>query len=403
MKKIIASIIFLVAEIAVSQTIQNNPYGLKIPSQEYLDSLPKQKFIPARPLVIGNSRDLSSWMPIPGNQGTQGSCVAWTIGYGLKSYQERVEENNMNLVFSPAFIFNSAKGLSGRCDEGIFFYEGFDILRIKGICELVDMPYKEQECNNGPTLSAQRKANRYKIQDWKTIYASENSPISDIYPIKHELFQGNPVAVAVWLDSNIARFLDDARPNKPKYVWRNPLNDTSKKYYYHALLCVGYNDNNREFKLLNSYGPNSGNSGYVYISYDAFKRAVYEAYFAIDLDNHRRLVAATRPKPTDPGFGVLESAAGFNGWLKKGYFIQINQGLKLSCVDLKGSDKNVIFKLYDTTSSEDRLIGSYELNEGDKYEITYDNKTYNLFLDKIGNAGINIFKQAAFIEFSAIE
>ena len=46
------------------------------------------------------------------------------------------------------------------------------------------------------------------------------------------------------------------------------------------------------------------------------------------------------------------------------------------------------------------MIGSYKFNSGDSYKITYNGNTYDLKLDKIGSAGHNIFKSAAFINFS---
>ena len=392
----------IVFGVGSAQEPQSNRYGLKIPTQEFLDSLPKEKFIPARPRFIGKSIDLTGWMPSPRDQRSQGSCVAWTLGYGLKTYQERLEERDNSIVLSPAFVFNSIKGMAGRCDEGVLFAKALNFLKNKGICTWNDMPYDATDCNTQPSYHAKRNAERYVIEDWKTIYASENHPISDIYPVKYELYNGNPVGVAVWLDSKIVRFMNDMSSGKPKFVWKNPLKDTSKKYFYHALLCVGYDDDKEEFKLLNSYGPDSGNNGYLYISYDAFKEAVYEAYYAVDSDNYGRYVTATRLRSYNKEFGIAESTINFYGWLKKGYFIQVNDELKVSCSYLKKSGDLVILRLYDTSGEKNKLIGSYKFNSGDAYEITYNGNVYSLKLDKIAGAGLNIFKQAAFIEFSSI-
>ncbi|MEL8056572.1 MAG: hypothetical protein AAGK66_10485, partial [Pseudomonadota bacterium] len=57
--------------------------------------------------------DLSSFFPVPGNQGAQGSCVGWAVGYALKTYQEAFETQTVRPTsynhFSPAFVFNSIK------------------------------------------------------------------------------------------------------------------------------------------------------------------------------------------------------------------------------------------------------------------------------------------------------
>src|SRR5262249_52202230 len=41
--------------------------------------------------TLPSAVDLSKDFPLPGDQGNQYSCVAWSTGYALKSYQERVE------------------------------------------------------------------------------------------------------------------------------------------------------------------------------------------------------------------------------------------------------------------------------------------------------------------------
>jgi len=382
-----------------SQEKQISKYGLKIPNQKYLDSLPKETFRPKSSVLMDSSKDLSFFMPTPGNQAGQNSCTAWSVGYGLKSYQEKMETGN-TMLFSPSFIFNSFPNNSD-CENGLYFYEAFNFLMDEGICELSDMAYDENDCSTQPSYTAYNNALKYKIEDWKTIYASKNYPIDDIYEVKANIYNGKPVAIAVWLDSKIATFIDDTTANKPKFIWSNPLNDTSKTLNYHAMLCVGYDDINKEFKVLNSYGPNSGNDGYVYISYDAFTKAVYEAYYAIDSNNEGKYVYATKPSKQKSEFGITDTNFNFYGWLKKGYFIQINDEIKLSCAYLKKSKDIVILRLYDTSSEKEKMIGSYKFNSGDAYEISYQGNNYNLKLDKIGSAGKNIFKSAAFVNFSS--
>jgi hypothetical protein len=58
--------------------------------------------------------DLSVDLPAAGNQGTsQGSCVAWAVGYALKSYHERRERawsvTDPDHILSPAALYNTIK------------------------------------------------------------------------------------------------------------------------------------------------------------------------------------------------------------------------------------------------------------------------------------------------------
>lgn len=382
-----------------SQEKEYSKYGLKVPTQEHLDSIPTEIFRPNGFKSIKSSWDLTEFMPTPGNQGSQNSCTAWAVAYGLKSYQERVE-TGQSLNFSPAFVFNSFPN-NTKCELGLYFSEALDFIREKGICEMKDMPYSDNTCTTLPSNYAYNQAIKYKIEDWKAIYKSVNTPMDDINEIKAKINDGNPVGIAVWLDSNIAKFMNDTTPNKPKYVWDNPLRDTPKSKYYHAMLCVGYDDANEEFKVFNSYGINSGNEGYIYISYDAFRQVVYEAYYAIDSNNKGSYVNAIRPSKQKSEFGITDTTFNFYGWLKQGYYIKLNENLKLSCAYLRKSKDIVILRLYDTSLGKEKLIGSYKFNSGDTYDISYLDYKYSIQLDKIGGAGYNVFRSAAFINFSS--
>ena len=403
MKKILTIVFFLSLTFVFSQENKKSKYGLKLPSQKYLDSLPREVFIPKKTISLPKSIDLSSSMPTPGNQGNQPSCTAWALGYGLKTYQEREELNNPNLLFSPTFIYNTLQWEDSDCDEGVSFFDAFNRLKEYGTCEWSFMGYDDGKgkCNIQPLDEAVENAYTYRIEDWKVIYADTAHPIYDLQKIKKSIYNNRPVAIAVWLDSSIAGYMDDFTLNKPKFVWNNPLNDTDKSEFYHAMLCVGYDDVKEEFKVLNSYGPNSGDNGYIHISYEAFKRAVYEAYYAIDLPNNGKYVSAKKLSKAKSDLGFTDTDFNFYGWLKKGYYIKITEKLKVSCSYLNKSKNVVVLRLYDTSLGKEKMIGSYKFSEGDAYDIKYLEYKFKLKLDRIGAAGKNIFKSAAFIEFSS--
>ena len=123
MKKLLFVFVLIVIR-SLAQDSNEVNYGLKVPSQNIVDSLPVEMFRPKGGNSIDRSKDLTPKMPEPGNQGQQGSCTAWTVGYGIKSYQERVETGNP-FVFNPAFIFNQFPN-DEKCSTGIYFYEAFD-------------------------------------------------------------------------------------------------------------------------------------------------------------------------------------------------------------------------------------------------------------------------------------
>lgn len=58
--------------------------------------------------ALPSSVDLTNEFPKPGNQGTQGSCTCWAVGYAVKSHQEYVEHGwdfTDKTTYSPTYIY----------------------------------------------------------------------------------------------------------------------------------------------------------------------------------------------------------------------------------------------------------------------------------------------------------
>jgi hypothetical protein len=82
---------------AASQQSQHSMGLIPLPRDQY-ENLPLAVLPPAGSLP--NQVDLSTLFPTPGNQGRQGSCVAWAVGYALKTYQEN---QNRRLNNQPSY------------------------------------------------------------------------------------------------------------------------------------------------------------------------------------------------------------------------------------------------------------------------------------------------------------
>src|SRR5690349_11053328 len=84
----------LVAPIPPPSKLDSNPrtLGLKPVSPDvYQQFIRNNNQESARTYVSCTSVDLTSKFPIPSQQGIQGSCVSWTVGYYIKTYWEGVE------------------------------------------------------------------------------------------------------------------------------------------------------------------------------------------------------------------------------------------------------------------------------------------------------------------------
>ena len=208
--------------------------------------------------------DLSDFLPQVGSQGKQGSCVAWAAGYYLKSFQENFEDYNngetfWNQAMSPAFVYNQIK--VGSCAEGSQIPDALDLILNTGIVDWEEMPYNSNECSTQPTtdqniLAVENKINSFSYLDGDILFDQT----------KAFLLNDRPVLIAISIDNDFFGAFDangDA-------VYRN----FNKVDGAHAMLVVGYDDTKNAFKVVNSWGVNWGNNGFVWIDYKAFQEVM---------------------------------------------------------------------------------------------------------------------------------
>ena len=212
--------------------------------------------------------DWSSKMPVPGDQGQQSSCVAWAVGYALKSYQEAMERNwplaQFNHQFSPAFIYNQ---LRTSCNSGIVISNALNLIHAQGCASLAMMAYDPYSCDLLPNATQRNEAAQYTIDSWARVNQA------DLLAVKEQLAGGYPVVLGLHLDKDFER-LSSSNP-----VWGS---NNSEYTAFHAVCAVGYDDYKQAFKAINSWGANFGDKGYFWITYNLFPLRCVEAYVAYD-------------------------------------------------------------------------------------------------------------------------
>lgn len=236
---------------------------------------------------LPSSKDLSAWFPRPGDQGNQGSCVAWAVGYGLKSYQEAVERkrkpSSLNQTFSPAYIYNQIK--ISTCKNGSYIFEALDLLKKEGVATLEQFPYDPKDCSRLPANNEKTGARPFAIADWRTVSFTNEADV------KSHIASGFPVVIGMMVDEGFERLRGSS-------IYRGR---SGNELGGHAMVVTGYDDARQAFKVLNSWGTDWGENGYGWISYSAFKNRVKEAYSAQDIIINDPNEPETKPEiDTDP-------------------------------------------------------------------------------------------------------
>lgn len=218
--------------------------------------------------------DLSKNMPPVRSQGKQGSCVAWAIGYYLKSYQEKIqygyEYESFEDVMSPAFLYNHVK-VEGDCSIGSSIPKSLELLQEVGITSWKDFPYSEDQCDKIPDDELIAKAQEYKIGEYgviPTYYEHENPNYTLKNILKALLLQEIPIIMCLDIKNIEFEITEENLDNESFHIVTNY--NFIKESCGHALLIVGYDDEIQAFKFINSWGSDWKNDGYAWIHYNFF-------------------------------------------------------------------------------------------------------------------------------------
>lgn len=239
------------------------------------------------PAVLDYSQ--SDCLPPVGDQMDISSCVGWSAGYYLRTYQQAkdigwaVKEAGNGLsshIFSPSFIYNQInKGL----DEGADIYDAAELLKNIGAATLERFPNISGDYKTQPSQDVLQSANTNRVREWAKLY-TKNDPSEYIILKTREYLNTGDLVVA---GGNVGfKFYYPIEQGGKSII----TTDTSI-FGKHAYVIVGYDDNlvtpdgTGAFKLINSWGTEWGIQGFGYISYKAFTTNALEGYVFTDLPN----------------------------------------------------------------------------------------------------------------------
>lgn len=322
---------------------------------------------------ILESLDLTNEFPNPGDQGYQGSCVGWAVGYGYKSYQEERERGwgskTISHNFSPAYIYNQ---INGGYDGGAYIEDALMLLVNKGCTTLDDMPYNQNDCTTQPTLQQNYNASQFKALNAYYTY--------------------NPELIKQWMaENNDGTVL--AIPVSSDFDYLNEVNDVYDIYDsssfrgYHALSVIGYDDNKHAFKIINSWGTGWGIEGYGWIDYDLIVNQSCPMYVMEDIIDYNPSPSISPYKPylLFNKFKELKNKGIGHDWE---YWVKTNNSYGKSLKKNKKlytSAKKVWVKAleYDYVRSDysSKIVSLKKGTNNIKLRVYEDNKTYRKYAD----------------------
>lgn len=406
-------IVYLVLLISIPVMAQERIY---FRNDALIDPTPEEKKLvqsTAKPRLgatinLPPSVDLSKYLPIAGDQGTiQGACSAFVVSFGIKTIQESIKLNrtyfdNTDVCLSPTYVFNRAKELFGNeedCERGITIIQALTVLRDEGtvpLSKLKFFPFDPYGCKQ-PVGIYKSIAEKYRI-------SSFDAPELNELEFKRILNKNHPIAICVKVDDKFE--LDGLKKwtSDSPFIWKS-YGAEDAPLYRHAMLCIGYDDNLKAFKILNSYGAEFGVNGFFFISYDFMFKATYDAYIAFDRKETTKDIIADAPSAQKNinVISTMDSQEFQNIWVKKGYYVQFGD-IRIGNVDLDSKSQSVTIQVTDVKIN--KVLNRIDFFVGEEKEFEYEGRLHSITLKKIDKAGIkwytktfNINGKAAFLNY----
>jgi Papain family cysteine protease len=220
---------------------------------------------------------LLKYAPRRGNQGAQGSCVAWSNAYSIRTilYAQQTGQNPDDVAFSPSFLYNNIK-IDNDC-QGSYIQRAVDFMQKRGAVPMKDFAYDPNTCSQNIPSGLNDKAGNFTIKGAQRLGENPNAglKLQDILQIKHAIAAGSPVAIGMMVGGS---FMQDMMG---KEVWHPTSEDRDMQGFGgHAMTVIGYDDNleGGALQIMNSWGPEWGKDGIGWVRYRDFVHFTREAY-----------------------------------------------------------------------------------------------------------------------------
>jgi hypothetical protein len=254
---------------------------------------------------LPSSISLQQFAPTPGNQGQTGTCVAWSSAYHARTISESVRLNRTNInqinanVFAPSFVYNQIRKEPG-CEKGTFIHEALELLSTKGVPLYKDLPF---DCDKIIADNDINSASTHKIEGYKILFNINDN--NKILPVKKSLSEHRPVLIGMMCAESFF---------EAKGVWQPKQEEYGNQFPGHAMVTIGYDDNayGGAFLIMNSWGTEWGNQGFIWIRYTDYNYFVKYAFEMIEkLPAEKTFAGGFSLKKSDGGkISVKQSGGG---------------------------------------------------------------------------------------------
>ena len=244
---------------------------------------------------------LLRFAPRRGDQGQQGSCVAWSSAYAAQTILTAAAtgKDPNAIAFSPSYLYNQIR-LSQDC-QGSYIQRAMEAMKRTGGVPLSLYPYDDQDCSRVPDGSAIAMGRQQTIHGFTRLTEGDNLNQINVRAIKEHLAKDAPVVIGMMVGQS---FMTDMMG---KDLWQpHGFDQAGMGMGGHAMCVIGYDDRRYggAFQVMNSWTPAWGTNGIAWVRYADFKQYVREAYGVDPLPKSATVAAM----PLECNIGLVDNA-----------------------------------------------------------------------------------------------
>jgi hypothetical protein len=216
---------------------------------------------------------LKPYCPTPNDQNKHAktpSCVGQSLGYGamtiMYAFNNKITDKNRinQSAFSALFPYNQAT--QNTCYP-TKFTTVFKVLKDNGNVLFRNFEYNPTyDCKKKSIAAQNMEAKNYRVKEMMKLFEPNTKDKKTKYNIQKCIASGIPVVVGMKFPQNFETFKGEGY-----YMPGNTPLEIS-----HGMVVIGYDATGVE--LMNSYGTNWGDKGFVKMKYGDFLKHCYHAY-----------------------------------------------------------------------------------------------------------------------------
>ena len=210
---------------------------------------------------VGNLRDalaeqnFKSYMMPPRKTGANAHSAEYAMTSALEFYLNL--NNNYKDNLSPDFIRLNLP--QGSIEDDLNF------LATTGTVSAAILPYESP--NLTPSVYS---ALKYKIKNYLKLFQITTRPQQKLYDLRKAITRGNPVIIEMQITNEFKNL-------KQVRSWQATSGDKTPAGIQYVVV-VGYDEERKAVEVLNSWGREWGNGGYLWVSYEDLGNLATNAY-----------------------------------------------------------------------------------------------------------------------------